>query len=939
MNKVRVYEVARDLGLTNKDVVALFQSLGFSEVKNHMSAVEPEAVERVKRKLERKGEDDKKVVEQRMGAGVIKRRAKQEPAKGADAAEAVDAPRASSAGVAAPPAEPEPPRASQSGARPSTPGARPSAPAARASSSGKAEPEARVSQRGRPPAEVEVEVPAPRASQRARKAAASQPSLAAPLVPSFDGPTSVAPESLTPPTLRAEDVPKPVVATSVAVEVASPSARVVTEAPRSTAAPSPSQFPERRPSQPPKSGIEVWEGRPGVPMPQRPRTPAGPASGPPRRTTYDPRANQPGGPRPYGGTAPTGYGQRPMPGRPMRPGFGRKPPFGRPGPMSGRRPEVSTKEMSAHKMVIRIEGETSLQSLAQKMALKAIDVLMKLLSMGMTGVNINSTLDSDTAKLLASEFGWTVEDVSVNVDEQLEQAVQQQDEGDAGDEAPRPPIVTVMGHVDHGKTSLLDTIRRTQIASGEAGGITQHIGAYRVEKNGRSLCFLDTPGHEAFTAMRSRGASLTDIVVLVVAADDGVMPQTKEAISHARAAKVPIIVAINKIDKPGAEPERVLRELANEGLQSEDWGGDTIMVRLSAKTGEGVDTLLEMIQLQSEVLELRCHPGRRASGVVIEALLDRGRGSVARVLVQDGTLRRGDVLLAGIAYGKIRAMTDEKGRMLKEAGPSTPIEVLGLDEVPSAGDPVHAVKDVKAAEALADERRKKLNKQKATIGEGGFTFDKLREKLAEAEQLELKVILKADVQGSAEALAQALAKLSTKKVKLSIVQTGVGGITESDVNLAVAAQAMIVGFNVRPAGKAKKLAEQEKVETRLYSIIYEVIDDVRSAMEALLPATKVEKEIGKAEVRAVFRISKVGAIAGCMITDGVVKRGCQARLVRDRDVIWSGSVGTLKRFKDDAREVREGFECGIGLDGFNEFQEGDIIRAFELEEVKAKLDD
>jgi translation initiation factor IF-2 len=417
------------------------------------------------------------------------------------------------------------------------------------------------------------------------------------------------------------------------------------------------------------------------------------------------------------------------------------------------------------------------------------------------------------------------------------------------------------------------------------------------------------------------------------------MPQTKEAISHARAAEVPIIVAINKIDKPGADPDRVLRELANEGLQSEDWGGDTIMVRLSAKTGEGVDALLEMIQLQSEVLELRCHPGRRASGVVIEALLDRGRGSVARVLVQDGTLRRGDVLLAGIAYGKIRAMTDEKGRMLKEAGPSTPTEVLGLDEVPSAGDPVHAVKDVKAAEALADERRKKLNKPKATIGEGGFTFDKLREKLAEAEQLELKVILKADVQGSAEALAQALAKLSTKKVKLTIVQTGVGGITESDVNLAVAAQAMIVGFNVRPAGKAKKLAEQEKVETRLYSIIYEVIDDVRSAMEALLPATKIEKEIGEAEVRAVFRISKVGAIAGCMITEGVVKRGCQARLVRDRDVIWAGSIGTLKRFKDDAREVREGFECGIGLDGFNEFQEGDIIRAFELEEVKAKLDE
>ena len=607
--------------------------------------------------------------------------------------------------------------------------------------------------------------------------------------------------------------------------------------------------------------------------------------------------------------------------------------------MSGRRPEVSTKEMSAHKMVIRVEGETNLQNLAQKMALKSTDVLMKLLSMGMTGVNINSTLDTDTAKLLASEFGWTLEDVSVNVAAQLEQAVQQFDEPDSGDQVPRPPIVTVMGHVDHGKTSLLDTIRRTQVASGEAGGITQHIGAYRVEKNGKAICFLDTPGHEAFSAMRSRGASLTDIVILVVAADDGVMPQTKEAIAHSRAAKVPIIVAINKMDKPGADPERVLRELANEGLQSEAWGGDTIIVRLSAKTGDGVDTLLEMIQLQADVLELRAYPNRRASGVVIEALLDRGRGPVARVLVQDGVLRRGDVLLAGSASGKIRAMTDEKGRMLKEAGPSTPIEVLGLDEVPNAGDPVHAVKDLKAAEALADERRKKSNKPRATIGEGGFNLDKLRERLAEAEQLELKVVLKADVHGSAEALSQALAKLTTTKVKLIIVQTGVGAITESDVNLAAAAQARIIGFNVRPAGKAKKLAEQEKVETRLYTIIYEVIDDVRSAMEALLPAVKVEKEIGKAEIRQVFRISKVGTIAGCMVTEGVVKRSAQARLWRDGAVIWTGGIGTLKRFKDDVRDVREGFECGIGLDGFNDLQERDIVAAFELEEVKARLDD
>jgi translation initiation factor IF-2 len=594
--------------------------------------------------------------------------------------------------------------------------------------------------------------------------------------------------------------------------------------------------------------------------------------------------------------------------------------------------------MSAEKRVIRIEGETSLHALAHKMSMKATDVLMKLLGMGVTGIHINSTLDSDTAKLLAAEFGWTLEDVAINVEEELEQATALDQEA-VGESIIRPPIVTVMGHVDHGKTTLLDTIRRADVAGGEAGGITQHVGAYRVDHNKGTLCFLDTPGHEAFTDMRARGASVTDIVILVCAADDGVMPQTKEAISHSKAAGVPIIVAINKVDVPGVDPERVMRELAAEGLQPEDWGGDTIMCKVSAKTTEGIDHLLEMVLLQAEILELTAHPKKLASGVVVEALLDRGRGPVARVLVHDGTLQRGDILLAGAAFGKIRAMTDEKGRIVKEAGPATPVEVLGLSSVPQAGDPVHVVKDVQAAETLAAERGKKLKKRSALQDVRVRGLKDLANYVAESEQLELKVILKADVQGSVQAIAQALGKLSTPKVKLAIVHTGVGAITETDVNLGIASGAMILGFNVRPAGKAKKLAEHEGVEVRLYRVIYEAIDEVRAAMEGLLPTKKIEKELGKAQVRQVFRITKIGTIAGCMVIDGIIRRSSEARLVRDSVVIWTGSLGSLKRFKDDAREVREGIECGIGLEGYNDIQDGDIIESFEIGEVKAKLDD
>jgi translation initiation factor IF-2 len=658
-------------------------------------------------------------------------------------------------------------------------------------------------------------------------------------------------------------------------------------------------------------------------------------TGPPpaRRTTYDPRAAAaPARP----GTTGFGPAGRPMMNQRGRPGFRPRPGQGGAGPMSRKPASVSTQEMASHKKVIKIEEQVSLQQLAVKMSVKATDVLMRLLSMGMTGVNINSTLDADTAKILASEFGWAVEDVAVSEADTLTAAMGVDAEAATTEHELRPPIVTVMGHVDHGKTSLLDRIRKSTVAEGEAGGITQHVGAYRVETPRGTVAFLDTPGHEAFTAMRARGASLTDIVVLVVAADDGVMPQTREAIAHAQAAKVPIIVAINKIDKPGADPEKITRELSSLGLQPEEWGGETIFVHVSAKTGQNIDHLLESILLQAEVLELKANPKRRASGTVIEALLDRGRGPVARVMVQDGTLRTGDILLAGGAWGKVRAMTDELGRAVGEAGPATPVEVLGLNEVPSAGDPVHAVKDAKTAEEIAETRRKKTSKT-LIPQDSRVSLEALTTRLSEADQLELKLIVKGDVQGSVEAVGHALSKLSAQKVKVTLVHAAVGGITEGDVNLAVASKAIIVGFNVRPTGKAASLAESEGVEIRLYNIIYNAVDDIRSAMEGLLPATKVEKALGRAEVRQVFRIQKVGTVAGCIVSSGMMRRTAEARLVRDSVVVWTGRLSGLRRFKDDVKEVSEGFECGISLENYQDIKEGDSIESFEIEEVKTKL--
>jgi translation initiation factor IF-2 len=598
----------------------------------------------------------------------------------------------------------------------------------------------------------------------------------------------------------------------------------------------------------------------------------------------------------------------------------------------GAKTEITTP--SAQKRIIRIEDNIALQALAQRMSLKATDVLMKLIQMGMGGVNINSTLDSDTAKLLAGEFGYEVENVAKSDEELIAEA-----RGDATAPAKvlqaRPPIVTVMGHVDHGKTSLLDRIRKANVAAGEAGGITQHIGAYRVDTPKGQIVFLDTPGHEAFTAMRARGAQATDVVVLVVAADDGVMPQTREAVNHARAAEVPIIVAVNKIDKHGARPDQIRNELAGLGLQPDDWGGDTLFVNVSALTGEGVEKLLESIALQTEMLELQSDPNRPAEGVVLEAYLDKGRGVVANVLVQDGTLNQGDMMLAGVALGRIRALTDDRGKRLKEAGPATPVEVLGLPDLPQAGDPFFVANDQKKAQELVEARKKAVAaKAKTTTAKG---LEDLYKMMQQGEVQELNLVIKSDVSGSMEALVKALTELSTEKVKVNVIHTGVGGITENDVMLATASKAIIIGFNVRPAGQAAAVAKAEGVEIRIYSIIYEAVDDVKKAMAGLLAPEFREKELGRAEVRKVFNIPKAGTIAGSYVLEGTIRRNAKARLVRDSVQVWEGSIGSLRRIKDDVREVTSGFECGIGLEGYGDVKERDVIECYELEQVQASL--
>jgi translation initiation factor IF-2 len=633
---------------------------------------------------------------------------------------------------------------------------------------------------------------------------------------------------------------------------------------------------------------------------------------------------RPGGPPP--GVRPGGLPPRPV-GRPAPRRVDRSKPA-IPPPAKDERPIYT----GPPRKVTLSEGVT-VKELSDKMPdVKSRDIMKALISRGIMAT-VNQALEPPLAIEICKEFGYEAEIQSF--EEEIVQV--QAPESKAEDLVSRAPVITVMGHVDHGKTSLLDAIRETSVASGEAGGITQHIGAYHVDVGARKVVFLDTPGHEAFTLMRARGAKVTDIVVLVVAADDGVMPQTVEAIDHAKAAAVPIVVAVNKIDKPDAQPDRVKQQLSDRGLMPEDWGGTTVFVNVSAKKRQNLEQLLEMILLVADLQELKANPKKPALGTVLEARLDKGRGSVATVLVQDGTLNVGDTVVAGAVAGKVRALADDRGNRLKSAGPATPVEILGLTSLPEPGDQLLGVTDSLKAQSIVAFRQLKL-REKAMAASSKIKLEDLGRAIAEGQLKELPLVVKADVQGSVEAVTDQLMKLPQDKIKLRIIRSGAGAITEGDVLLAAASNAVVIGFNVRPERKAADAGERDKVEIRLYTVIYDAVEEMRKAMEGLLEPTIREVRLGAAEVRDTFKISKVGTIAGCYVTDGRVNRNAQVRLLRDNVVIHTGKVSSLKRFKDDATEVKSGSECGIGLAGYNDLKPGDVIEFFTTEKVKETLE-
>ncbi|HET7694696.1 MAG TPA: translation initiation factor IF-2 [Vicinamibacterales bacterium] len=787
------------------------------------------------------------------------------------------------------------------------------------------------------PPEPDVHVPAPVIEAPPAEAPAAAPAAAAPVEPP---PAPVEPPVVEAPAASAPPPPAP------PRPVAPPPGRIV----------------------PPTLRLRVEDPKTGVAPPAPPRRPLlvrppQPTTPPPAATgnlskTAPPRPGGPAAPRPGGPVARPGSfprpqapmgGPRPLPSQPVRPSQpqrpqvpGYRPPPPRPSgprPAGPRRdqprmqapPTTAAAPPPVTRTITLAEGMT-VSDLAAKLDVKANDVLKKLFQKGLM-MRINSTLDTDTASAVAREFGAEVK--MQTFEEELLQV--EAEETRPEDLVTRAPVVTVMGHVDHGKTTLLDAIRETRVAEREAGGITQHIGAYAVTVGDRNVVFLDTPGHEAFTMMRARGARVTDVVVLVVAADDGVMPQTREAIDHAKAAGVPIVVAINKIDKPNANPDRVKKELSDLGLVPEDWGGQTVTVPVSAKKRENIPALLEMILLVTELSELKANPKRNASGTVLEAKLDKGRGPVATVLVQDGTLRVGDQIIAGTIVGKIRALIDDRGKSIKTAPPATPVEVLGLGGLPAPGDLFQALEDAAKARQIAQYRQMQA-KDKALGSKGArLTLESLQAQLAEGGMKELPIIVKADVQGSAEVLADTLTKLSDDRVKIRIIHGGVGAINESDVLLAAASNAIVIGFNVRPDRNAADVADRDKVDIRLHSVIYNVVDEMKKAMTGLLEPTLKEVRIGSAEVRETFKTPKFGTIAGCMVTEGRITRSgdTQARLLRDNVVIHEGKIGSLRRFKDDVSEVKAGFECGIGFEKYNDIKVGDVIEAFVVERVAA----
>jgi translation initiation factor IF-2 len=921
---VRIYKVAELLNLTSQEVMSLLKKDHGIEVKSASSTIE----EVVAREF-------------------VGKQARQRNIKVPSNASFADTPGPASRGGLKKPGgrapEPAKPAAPPMPAPRLVKTAKPPAPPAETPAAAPLSPEPMLPAETFEPEYAEAATPEPEI--HAAPAVAEAPPAELPPAPIAAAPEPATAPAEPPPVVdrpaaAAAPPPAPRPAAPIPGRIVPPTLRLRVEDPKTgQAPPAPPRRPLLvRPPQPsaPPAAATGNLSKPAAPRPGAP-APARPGGGPARPGAY-PRPQAPmGGPRPL----PSQPVRPSQPQRPQVPGY--RPPPPRPsGPRpSGPRRDQPRMQMPAPssappppvtRTITLAEGMT-VSDLATKLDIKAKDVLKKLMDKRMM-MTINSTLDTDTASMIAREFGADVK--MQTFEEELLQV--ESEDANPEDLVTRAPVVTVMGHVDHGKTTLLDAIRETRVAEREAGGITQHIGAYSVQVNPeRNVVFLDTPGHEAFTMMRARGARVTDVVVLVVAADDGVMPQTREAIDHARAAGVPILVAINKIDKANANPDRVKKELSDLGLVPEDWGGQTVTVPVSAKKRENIPALLEMVLLVTELSELKANPKRSASGTVLEAKLDKGRGPVATILVQDGTLRVGDTIIAGTIVGKVRALIDDRGKSIKSAPPATPVEVLGLGGLPAPGDAFQALEDAAKARQIAQYRQMQA-KDKALGSKGArLTLESLQAQLAEGGMKELPIIVKADVQGSAEVLSDTLTKLSDERVKIRIIHSGVGAINESDVLLAAASNAIVIGFNVRPDRNAADVADRDKVDIRLHSVIYNVTDEMKKAMTGLLEPTLKEVRIGSAEVRDTFKTPKFGTIAGCMVTEGRIARSgdTQARLLRDNIVIHEGKIGSLRRFKDDVSEVKAGFECGIGFEKYNDIKVGDVIEAFVVERVAA----
>ena len=944
--KIKVSELAKKLGMSNAELVDLAKA-NMIDVKGPSSTLVPAFADIIEKKARAEGlvrevqpEEPKAAKKTAAKKTATKKAAGSKAATDDSSADAVAPAKKAAAKKAATPKE----------AAPKVDVETPVVEAPIAESPAPAAPEV--------PAATVSETPAPAAEAIPAPAPAAAPASGARVISGRD-----TTQGITRPMTRPAPETRPAPATPTPPADGRPAASAPAGAPPRPSAPPPRPMsPSGRPVPPPPGRPMSPSGRPVPPPPGGPRTagprPGGYSTGPrpggAARPAGGPRPGGFGGPRPGGGPGGPGRpggGPGGGPGGPGRPGGGPGRPGGGPRPSGGRRaPRGRRRRRGEEELqpgeirytestvpvpegIVVIERGVSAQEFAPRLNRTAADVVRFLMKNGEM-VTATMTLADEQMELFALDIGAEILLVEPGQQEEMELQALFDDSDDIDEEAqqPRPPVITVMGHVDHGKTTLLDRIRNANVVEGEAGGITQHIGAYQTEQNGKRVTFIDTPGHAAFTKMRARGAQVTDIVVLMVAADDGVMPQTVEAIAHARAAEVPIVVAVNKVDKENADVQKVLAQLAENELVPESWGGDTICVEMSAQQGLGVDDLLEQLTLVAELEELTANPSGRAKGIVLEANLDVGRGPVATILVDKGTLKVGDPIVAGAAWGRVRAMIDDKGQQIKEAGPSTPVQVLGLSSVPNAGDEFRAAPDEKTARTVGDARearqRAKSQRGDARV-QKGVKLEDVFSQIQAGEVATLNLVIKADVQGSLEAVSESLRRLEREEVKLAFVHRGVGGITENDITLASATNATIIGFNVRPDRKARDLAENEKVEIRTYEIIYKLLEDIEKAMLGMLAPEYEEVVTGEAEVREIFRVPKIGAIAGCYVRSGQITRGSKVRFLRDGVIIWKGSIQSLRRFKDDVREVRDGFECGIGLSDFQDLKQGDLIETYE----------